>query len=252
MGKNNSMSLFIYESVDELVEKMADDFMKKVNAVIEKSGECNLVLSGGNSPRRLYELLALYPYKNEIDWDSIYFFFADERCVPFNDPANNGLMVKKALFEPLKIADSRIFYISTLQNPEEAAKKYSKRILAHFKHNPIRFDLVLLGLGDDAHTASLFPRTEVLHEQKALVSVVYPPNNGPARITLTAPLINEAMAISFFVFGDSKAPAVQQVLEGEKNYEEYPAQLINPEDGTVDWFLDKSASRLLQHVSKIT
>lgn len=246
------MSVFIYESVDELVEKMADDFMEKVNAVIKKSGECNLVLSGGNSPRRLYELLADYPYKTEIDWDSIYFFFADERCVPFNDPANNGLMVKKALFEPLKIADSRIFYISTLQNPEEAAKKYSKRIIAHFKDNPIRFDLVLLGLGDDAHTASLFPRTPVLEEQKALVSAVHPPNNGPARITLTAPVINEAMAISFFVFGDSKAQAVRQVLEGEKNFEEYPAQLIHPEDGTVDWFLDKSASRLLQRVDKIT
>ena len=242
------MSLFIYDSVDELVHNMADDFMKKVNSIIKESGECNLVLSGGNSPKRLYEMLASYPYKVEIDWDKIYFFFADERCVPFNDPANNGLMVKKALFEPLKIADSRIFYISTLQNPEDAARKYSKRIMAHFKDNPIRFDLVLLGLGDDAHTASLFPRTPVLKEQKALVSAVYPPNNGTARITLTAPLINESTAISFFVFGDSKAEAVKQVLEGEKNYEEYPAQLIRPEDGTVDWFLDKAASRLLDRV----
>ena len=133
------MSLFIYDSVDELVQNMADDFIKKVDTVINKSGECNLVLSGGNSPKRLYELLASYPYKAELDWDKIYFFFADERCVPFDDPANNGLMVKKALFEPLKIADSRIFYISTLRNPEDAAKKYSKRIMAHFKDNPIRF-----------------------------------------------------------------------------------------------------------------
>ena len=210
------MSLFIYDSVDELVQNMADDFIKKVDTVINKSGECNLVLSGGNSPKRLYELLASYPYKAKLDWDKIYFFFADERCVPFDDPANNGLMVKKALFEPLKIADSRIFYISTLRNPEDAAKKYSKRIMAHFKDNPIRFDLVLLGLGDDAHTASLFPRTPVLKEQKALVRAVYPPDNGVARITLTAPLINESMAISFFVFGDSKADAVKQVLEGEK------------------------------------
>ena len=121
------MSLFIYDSVDELVQNMADDFIKKVDTVINKSGECNLILSGGNSPKRLYELLASYPYKAELDWDKIYFFFADERCVPFDDPANNGLMVKKALFEPLKIADSRIFYISTLRNPEDAAKKYSKR-----------------------------------------------------------------------------------------------------------------------------
>src|SRR5215204_901418 len=248
MEKNNCMSLFIYDSLDELVEKMAEHFSKKVNAIIKESRECNLVLSGGNSPKRLYELLASYPYKTEIDWDNIYFFFADERCVPFHDPANNGLMVKKALFEPLKIADSRIFYISTLQSPEEAAKKYSKRIMAHFKEKPIRFDLVLLGLGDNAHTASLFPHTPVLREQKALVSAVYPGNNGTARITLTAPLINESMAISFFVYGESKAEAVKHVLEGEKNYEEYPAQLIHPEDGTVDWFLDKAASRLLNRV----
>jgi 6-phosphogluconolactonase len=239
------MSLFIYDSVDELIKMMADDFMKRVNAVIKESNECNLVLSGGSSPKPLYELLASYPYKSEIDWDKIYFFFADERCVPFNDPANNGLMVKKALFEPLKIADSRIFYISTLQNPEEAARKYSKRIMAHFKDKPIRFDLILLGLGDNAHTASLFPHTPVLSEQKALVSPVYPEKEPVSRITLTAPLINEAHAISFLVYGESKAEAVKQVFEGERNYEEYPAQLIHPEDGSVDWFLDKAAGRLL-------
>ena len=242
------MSLFIYDSVEELIEKMAEDFMKKVNAAISHAGDCNLVLSGGNSPKRLYDLLASYPYKSEIDWDKIYFFFADERCVPFNDPANNGLMIKKALFEPLKIADSRIFYISTLQNPEEAAKKYSKRIIAHFRDKPIRFDLILLGLGDDAHTASLFPHTPVLREQKALVSAVYPEKQAAPRITLTAPLINEACSISFLVYGDDKAEAVKQVLEGERNSEEHPAQLIHPEDGTVDWFLDKSASRLLDKV----
>lgn len=242
------MGLFIYESVDELIEKMADDVITKMKVSIDESGECNLVLSGGNSPKRLYELLASYPYKADIDWDKVYFFFADERCVPFNDPANNGLMVKKALFEPLKIADSRVFYISTLQSPEEAAKKYARRIVAHFKDKPIRFDLVLLGLGDNAHTASLFPHTPVLHEQKALVSAVYPENEPTPRITLTAPLINEARAISFFVYGESKADAVKQVLEGEGNFEQYPAQLIQPEEGSVDWFLDEAAARLLAKV----
>ena len=157
-------------------------------------------------------------------------------------------MIKKALFEPLKIADSRIFYISTLQSPEEAAKKYAKRIVAHFKDKPIRFDLVLLGLGDNAHTASLFPHTPVLQEQKALVSAVYPEKESIPRITLTAPLINEARAISFFVYGENKAEAVKQVLEGQGNYEQYPAQLISPEEGTVDWFLDEAAASLLAKV----
>lgn len=245
------MSLNIYKSVDELIKAMADDFMKKVNAAIDTEGECNVVLSGGSSPKNLYELLASYPYKTEINWDKIYFFFGDERCVPFNDPANNGLMVKKTLFEPLKIADSMIFYISTLQSPEEAAKKYSRRIVAHFKDKPIRFDLVLLGLGDDAHTASLFPNTPVLKEQKALVSAVYLEKSNSSRITMTAPLINEAQDISFLVFGENKAQAVKQVLEGENNPQQYPAQLIHPEDGNLNWYLDEEASRLLSSTSKV-
>jgi 6-phosphogluconolactonase len=238
------MELNIYKSVDEVIAKMADHFVQKVNEAITDKGECNVVLAGGSSPKRLYELLAS-EYRTKIEWDSVYFFFGDERCVPFNDPSNNGLMVKKALFEPLKIADSRIFYISTLQGPAEAAKKYSKRIVTHFKDNPIRFDLVLLGLGDDAHTASLFPKTPVLREQKALVSSVSLEDGKSSRITMTAPLINEAWSIAFLVFGESKANAVRQVLEGEKNEEIYPAQLIHPEDGSVNWFLDESAARLL-------
>lgn len=251
MEKNNSMSLNIYKSVDELINAVADDFMKKVNAAVDSEGECNVVLSGGSSPKHLYELLASYPYKTEINWDDIYFFFGDERCVPFNDPANNGLMAKKTLFEPLKIADSRIFYISTLQSPEEASKKYSKRIVAHFKDRPIRFDLILLGLGDDAHTASLFPHTPVLQEQKALISSVYIEKLKSSRITMTAPLINEAQHISFLVFGENKARAVKQVLEGENRPDEYPAQLIHPEDGSLDWFLDEEAAQLLSRTSKV-
>ncbi|MBC7828291.1 MAG: 6-phosphogluconolactonase [Chitinophagaceae bacterium] len=243
------MSLNIYQSVDELIKIMADDLMKKVNAAIDNAGECNVVLSGGSSPGRLYELLASYPYKSEINWDNIYFFFGDERCVPFNDPANNGLMVKKTLFEPLKIADSRIFYISTLQTPEEAARKYAKRIIAHFRDKPIRFDLILLGLGDDAHTASLFPHTTVLREQKALVSAVHLEKPTSSRITMTAPLINEAQDIFFLVYGENKAQAVKNVLEGVKNQDEYPAQLIHPEDGNIHWFLDEHAARLLDRVS---
>ena len=243
------MSLFIKKSVDELIKIMADDFVKKANAAIGESGECSVVLSGGSSPKPLYELLASYEYRSEVDWDQVYFFFADERCVPFNDPDNNGLMVKKALFEPLKIADSRIFYVSTLQGPEEAAKKYAKRIVTHFKDKPIRFDHVLLGLGDDGHTASLFPNSPVLKEQKALVSAAFPAKMPVPRITLTAPLINEAGSISFLVYGENKANAVRQILEGERNPDEYPAQLIHPEDGTMDWYLDESAASQLTKVA---
>src|SRR5215203_4012729 len=103
------MELKICQTVDELIKETADYFLEVVNKAITESGECNVVLSGGNTPKSLYELLSMYPYRSDIDWDKIYFFFGDERCVPFNDPENNGQMVKKTLFDPLKIADSRIF-----------------------------------------------------------------------------------------------------------------------------------------------
>ena len=154
-------------------------------------------------------------------------------------------MVKKALFEPLMIPDANIFYINTAVPPEESAKKYAQRILSYFKNDPVRFDLVLLGLGDNSHTASLFPHTPVLKEKKALVSAVYIKELSSSRITMTAALINEAHAIAFLVYGEAKANAVHNVLEGEKDFETYPAQLIIPEEGVMHWFLDEEAAKNL-------
>ncbi|HEU5165919.1 MAG TPA: 6-phosphogluconolactonase, partial [Chitinophagaceae bacterium] len=224
---------------------LANYFVQTVNAAIKEKNECTVVLSGGNSPKKLYELLASPGYARQINWDKIYFFFGDERYVPFNDPGNNGNLVKKILFEPLMIPDANIFYINTASQPDESAKKYSKRILTHFRNNPVRFDLILLGLGDNAHTASLFPHTPVLKEKKALVKAVYLEETSSYRITLTAALINEAHAIAFLVYGEAKANAVHEVLEGKKDFETYPAQLIAPEEGMVHWFLDEDAAKSL-------
>ena len=237
--------LHIYKTADETIKGLGDYFVQIVKTVIQERGRCSVVLSGGNSPKKLYELLASPDYSRQIDWDKIYFFFGDERYVPFTDPGNNGNMVKKALFEPLMIADANIFYINTAVPPDEAAKKYAQRIVSHFKNKPIRFDLVLLGLGDNSHTASLFPHTPVLHEKKALVKAVHLDDPPSYRITMTAPLINEAHAIAFLVYGEAKANAVYEVLEGEKDFETYPAQLINSEDGTMHWFLDEASAKNL-------
>jgi len=236
------MELHIYKTPDKVIEGLANYFIQTVKTAIKEKNECTVVLSGGNSPKKLYELLASTDHGNQIDWDKVYFFFGDERYVPFNDPGNNGNMVKKALFEPLMIPDANIFYINTAVPPEESAKKYSQRILSYFKNNPVRFDLVLLGLGDNAHTASLFPHTPVLKEKKALVSAVYIEELSSYRITMTAALINEAHAISFLVYGEAKANAVHDVLEGAKDFETYPAQLIIPEEGVLNWFLDEDAA----------
>jgi len=236
------MELHIYKTPDKVIEGLANYFIQTVKTAIKEKNECTVVLSGGNSPKKLYELLASTDHGNQIDWDKVYFFFGDERYVPFNDPGNNGNMVKKALFEPLMIPDANIFYINTAVPPEESAKKYSQRILSYFKNNPVRFDLILLGLGDNAHTASLFPHTPVLKEKKALVSAIYIEELSSYRITMTAALINEAHAISFLVYGEAKANAVHDVLEGAKDFETYPAQLIIPEEGVLNWFLDEDAA----------
>ena len=151
-------------------------------------------------------------------------------------------MAKQTLFEPLQIDESKIFYIGTSLSPEQEAANYTDAIFSYFGERQTKFDLVLLGLGDNAHTASLFPHTDVLYEEEAIVRPVYLENQQVYRITLTAPIINEAHTIAFLVYGQSKAAAVQQVLKGEKNIERFPAQLIQPLDGTVNWFLDEAAA----------
>src|SRR6187399_1774279 len=239
------MELHIYKTPDKVIEGLANYFIQTVKTAIKEKNECTVVLSGGNSPKKLYELLASTDHGNQIDWDKVYFFFGDERYVPFNDPGNNGNMVKKALFEPLMIPDKNIFYINTAVPPEESAKKYTQRILSYFKNDRVRFDLVLLGLGDNSHTASLFPHSPVLKEKKALVSAVYLKELSSSRITMTAALINEAHAIAFLVYGEAKAIAVHNVLEGEKDFETYPAQLIIPEEGVLHWYLDEDAAKNL-------
>jgi len=238
--------LHIYKTADETIKELADHFIQTVNAAIKNKGRCAVALPGGNSPKQLYRLLASAHHSRQIDWDKIYFFFGDERCVPFTDPENNGNMVKKNLFDPLMIPDANIFYINTAVAPEESAKKYAQRILSFFRNDPVRFDLIILGLGENAHTASLFPHTPVLKEKKALVRAVYVEDLLSYRITMTAALINEAHAIAFLVYGDTKASAVYNVLEGKKDPDNYPAQLINPENGVVNWFLDEDAAKKLR------
>lgn len=239
------MHLNVYHSSDEAVRAVADLFVKTAEDAIAQKGLCRVVLSGGNSPKSLYELLASAAYRDKIDWSKVYFFFGDERYVPADDPAYNGLMAKKALFEPLNIAQENIFYIDTAVKAGEAASKYARTILSQFNDDPLRFDLVLLGLGDDAHTASLFPNTKVLYEKSALVKDVYVDKLKAERITLTAALINEAAVIAFLVFGAGKAEAVKNVLHGTGDIDKYPAQLISPEDGELYWYLDEPAAAQL-------
>ena len=241
------MKVLIFKTAEQSLLAIAELFVQAASKAVEDHSEFNVALSGGSSPKKLYELLASPSFNQRVDWRWVYFFFGDERYVPFNDPDNNALMVRKALFDPLNIPDSQIFIINTALSPPMAAKSYMDVIESHFKTRRIKFDLILLGLGDNSHTASLFPHTPVLHEKTSSVKEVFLNDQQVYRITFTAPLINKAHHTAFLVYGETKAIAVHNILEGEKNIEEYPAQLIDPEDGYLTWFLDESAASLLRN-----
>lgn len=232
----------IFDSEDKVLVGVADLIVSKAHEAIAQRERFNIALSGGSSPKKLYELLASDRYKTRIEWNKVFFFFGDERYVPLNDSASNYLMAERALFEPLSIPRPHVFAVNTELTPTEAAHDYERRLLHHFRDPHCRFDLVLLGLGDNSHTASLFPFTTVLQEQKALVKEVYVDEVKMFRVTFTAPLINAARVIVFLVYGASKAEAVYNILKGKENMLAYPAQLIRPDDGELLWFLDEAAA----------
>jgi len=239
------MNLLIYKTQSELLADLAAYIIKIAHKSIEEHDCFNFVLTGGNSPKALYEMLAT-TYKDKIDWTKVFFFFGDERNVMPDHESYNGLMAKRAILDPLNIPSEQIFYVDTTLAPEKAAIEYNKAITKYFKGADLAFDLILLGMGDDAHTASLFPGTTILNNENVEIDSVFVEKLSTYRITFTAPLINKAKNIAFLVFGESKATAVKQVIESDKkNPKLYPAQLIDPIDGGVTWFLDNAAASLL-------
>jgi 6-phosphogluconolactonase len=232
----------VFNTESELLAAVASWFLESGQRAIQERGRFNVALSGGNSPRKLYKLLSTEGYLPEIDWSKVFFFFGDERFVPEDDPQRNALMAKQTLFDPLQIPKSNIFTVDTSLSPEKAAEQYAETIATHFKELPVRFDLILLGLGENAHTASLFPFTPVLEETAATVKAVFLKDQNSYRISFTAPLINQARHIAFLVFGKGKAEAARHVLSGKPDPMRYPAQLINPSDGNLLWFMDAPAA----------
>jgi len=236
----------IFNTQETLLPALADFIVTRSIEAIARQGEFTIALSGGSSPKNLYELLASDHYRNKVEWPKVYFFFGDERYVPLDHPDSNFLMAKKALFTPLGISNDHIFAVDTILRPDESAQLYEQAIRDHFSHRPCSFDFILLGLGDNSHTASLFPHTSVLHEQTALVKALFVEEVEMYRVTFTAPLINLAHTIVFLVYGAAKAEAVHHVLEDSLDIEEYPAQLVRPGKGELYWYLDEAAAKKIK------
>jgi 6-phosphogluconolactonase len=208
-----------------------------------------VALSGGSTPKLLYELLASDAFRYQIPWHLIHFFFGDERWVPHTDPASNFKLANDYLFQPLNINRTRIYPMPTSGDPQDAATHYEVTLRGAFnlqEGDVPAFDLIFLGMGDEGHTASLFPHTTVLHENVHLVASTYVPKLSADRITLTPLTLTHAAHTLFMVGGAAKAEALQQVLEGEYNPDEYPAQLLRNSTGKVTWLVDTDAAAQLQ------
>lgn len=203
----------------------------------------SVALSGGSTPRRVYELLATDEFKSQVDWQFVHLFFGDERPVPPDNPASNYGMALGALISHVPIPGANVHPISGAGDPHENASSYEHQLRSYFVGSAWpRFDLVLLGMGEDGHTASLFPGSEAMSEKKAWMVANWVEQLNEFRLTLTAPAINSAAQILFLVTGASKASRLAAVLNGPFQPDLVPAQLIKPDQGELIWMADKAAA----------
>ncbi len=232
----------------DLFQAAAEEVIHCAIASIEKRGRCTLVLSGGSTPKSMFQLIAANA-SSSLPWSKIFFFWGDERHVPPTDAESNYRMAQESLLSKVPVPPDNIFRIPS-ENPDAsaAAQSYEETIRKFFSLKPgelPRFDLILLGLGPDGHTASLFPDTAALRENSRLVVSNWVEKLNTSRITLTLPVLNAARRIAFLVSGADKAPVLHEVLEGKGPGEKYPSKLVRPTDGKVVWFVDRAAASQL-------
>lgn len=248
-GMKAAEEIQIFGSFDELI----DDALRRVSAAalqaVSQRGGFNLVLSGGSTPVRLFKMFAREGSSGDLPWEQVHFFWADERSVPPNHADSNYGMARRLLLNPLSIHKENIHRIFGELPPHEAAKAYSRQLVAaaSARRNLPLFDVVLLGLGEDGHTASLFPGSLFEEDSSQLaMAVVADYGDRPSnRVTLTARALSWTHHVIFLVTGASKAKAVNRALRGEKDPLLIPSQRIRPDSGTIHWLLDQDAAALL-------
>jgi 6-phosphogluconolactonase len=246
MTRNLELDMIrVYPDLESLSQSAAELFTLQSRVAGIACGRFSVALSGGETPRRMYELLATPEYSERIHWPEVHIFWSDERCVPEDDPRSNVRMARKALLDYVPIPPGNIHTIHCATNPQQAAEAYEKDLREFFSTQNPNFHLLLLGLGSNGHTASLFPHTSVLNEEQRWVSEVYVEEVGMYRITFTAPFINRAEQVTFLVSGADKAQALEDVLEGPYQPSDLPAQLIRSNGKHPLWLVDKAASHKL-------
>jgi len=223
----------------------ADALVDAAATSIAARGRFLLVLSGGSTPKALYELLATPAYATRIDWTRVHVFWGDERCVPPDDRSSNYRMAREALLDRVPVSPQAIHRMRGEDPPEEAAASYEADLRKVFGAGAPRFDVVLLGMGDNGHTASLFPGLTAVHERTRWVVAEYVGEVKMWRLTLTPPALNAAENVVFVVVGADKAPMLSRVLEGPRDIDLLPAQVIAPAGGVLTWMVDAAAAAQL-------
>ena len=239
------MELHVCKNYDELSEHIADWMVELICKTLSTKERFSIALTGGNTPKKLYEILASDEYKNKIDWSRANVFIGDERFVPFDDERSNAKMIRETLLNHVAVDESHVHFMQTENmSPETAANAYEE-VLQHYfnkNNNKSTFDLVLLGMGDDAHTLSLFPhQIKAINEQAKWCTYLWLEQQNMNRITLTAPVVNAAKCVAFLISGNSKTKALNSVLHEPYNPEQYPSQIIKPINGELHFFVDEAA-----------
>ena len=236
----------IYPTSPSLMEAAAHHVVQHASLAIKERNTCTLALAGGSTPKSLYALLAAPPFRTQLDWTKIHFFWGDERHVPPDHQDSNYRMAHEVLFRHLPIAPDHIHRMpSELPDARKGADRYEDVLRRHFAVSAPdvpRFDCMLLGMGPDGHTASLFPGTQAVREPHRLVAAPWVETLQTYRITCTPVLLNHARQVTFLIQGTHKAHMLRTVLEGPFQPDAYPSQNIRPRSGALTWFVNQDAA----------
>lgn len=232
-------------SPEDLATTAAEHIVTVATEAIDDHEYFTIALAGGSTPRGTYETLATIEFAQRMDWERAHIFWSDERAVPPDHKESNYRMAYESMLKPLAIPEENIHRVLSELEPERAALHYQDTLAEFFSQEPARFDLILLGLGTDGHTASLFPGTDVIDEKKESVVAQYVEKLESWRITFTPKLINAALNVTFLVSGQRKAAVLGQVLSGRYQPENLPAQIVRPDNGILRWIVDAEAADLL-------
>jgi len=250
---SSAREIQVFATTQELFQAAADQFARVATQAVESYGRFTVALSGGSTPRSLFSLLAAR-YQSAVPWGKTFFFWGDERHVPPDDAESNYRMARETLLSKIPIGPDNVYRMRA-EDPDaaRAAEQYEQDLRQFFALKPGEFpcfDLIMLGMGPDGHTASLFPGTAALQEKSRLVVANWVPKFNTYRLTMTLPVLNNGRTVSFLVVGADKAEAMQQVMEGSTPGEQYPSKLIAPIRGTLMWMMDKAAAGKLKATAR--